>query len=58
MRRQPELLEVVGALGAPGGLARRLHGRQQQGDQYRDDGDDDQQFDEGESSSTRDWNSP
>ena len=29
-----------------GGLARRLNGRQQQGDQHRDDGDDDQQLDQ------------
>jgi hypothetical protein len=42
---QRDLLEVVGALGAAGG---RLHGRQQERDQYGDDGDDDQQLDQGE----------
>ena len=39
---QTQLLEIVGALGAAGGFARTLHGRQQQGDQHRDDRDDDQ----------------
>ena len=29
---QAELLQVVDTLGPPGRLARRLHGRQQQGD--------------------------
>src|SRR5262249_61357237 len=38
VQRQADLLEVVGALGAPGGLARRLGGGQQKGDQDRDDG--------------------
>jgi hypothetical protein len=46
--RQGDLLEVVGALGAAGGLARRLDGRQQEGDQDGDDGDHDQQLDQGE----------
>jgi hypothetical protein len=40
--RQPELLEVVGALGAPGGLAGRLDRGQEQGDQDGDDRDDHQ----------------
>src|ERR1043166_1764342 len=43
-----ELLEIVGALNARGGSAYLLHGRDQQRNQDRDDGDDDQQFDEGE----------
>jgi hypothetical protein len=38
VQRDAELLEVVGALGAAGGLARRLHRGQQQGDQHPDDG--------------------
>jgi len=42
VRRQAELLEVVLALGAVGGLAHLLHGGQQQADQHRDDGDHDQ----------------
>jgi hypothetical protein len=45
---QAELLEVVGALDAGGGLADLLDGGQQQADQDGDDGDDDEQFDEGE----------
>jgi len=48
---QGDLLEVVDALGAPGGLARRLHCRQQQGDQHGDDRDDDQQLDQRETAS-------
>ena len=48
MERQADLLEVVGALDAAGGLAGRLHGRQQQRDQDADDGDDHQELDEGE----------
>ena len=39
---QADLLEIVDALGAACGLAGRLHGGQQQGDQHRDDRDDDQ----------------
>jgi hypothetical protein len=45
---EPVLLEVVDALGTPGGLARRLDGGQQESDQDGDDGDDDEEFDEGE----------
>ena len=43
---QPELLQVVGALHAVGGFANLLHGRQQQSDEDRDDGDDNEQFNE------------
>ncbi len=53
MNGQAELLEVVGALGAAGGLPRRLDGRQQQCDQDGDDGDDDQQFDQREAATSR-----
>ena len=42
------LLEVVDALDPPGGLAGRLHRRQEQRDQHGDDRDDDQELDEGE----------
>ena len=49
---QAELLEVVGALGTPRGLARRLHGREQQGDQHGDDRDHHQKLDQGEASSS------
>ena len=45
---QADLLEIVGALRAAGGLAHVLHGRQEQADQDGDDGDHHQQFDERE----------
>jgi len=45
---QAQLLQVVDALSAACGLARRLHGGQQQADQDGDDGDDDQEVDQGE----------
>ena len=48
--RQGHLLEVVGALGAGGGLAHLLHGGDQQADQDGDDRNHDQQLDQGESS--------
>ena len=44
MHRQAELLEVVGALRPAGRLASRLDRGKQQRDQHRDDGDDDQEF--------------
>ena len=50
VQRQPDLLEVVGALRSPGRLTGRLDGRQEQGDQDRDDGDDHEQLDERERS--------
>jgi hypothetical protein len=43
---QTELFEVIDTLRPAGRLARRLHGRQQQRDQYRNDCDDDQELDE------------
>jgi hypothetical protein len=46
---QPQLLQVVPALCAACCFARLLHGGEQQGNQDRDDRDDDQQFNEGES---------
>ena len=46
---EPDLLQVVDALGTAGRLAGGLDGRQQQGDQDRDDGDHDQQLDQRES---------
>ena len=45
---QAPLLEVVGALAAAGGFAGGLHGRQEQGDQNANNGDDDEQFHESE----------
>jgi hypothetical protein len=39
-----DLLEVAHTLQPPGRLARRLHRREEQGDQDRDDRDHDQQF--------------
>ena len=47
-KRQADLLEVVLALQLSGGLARRLHRRQQQRDQNADDGDHHQEFDQRE----------
>ena len=44
---EADLLEVVGAAGAGGGLAHLLHGRQQEADQDGDDRDDDEQLDQG-----------
>ena len=49
---QADLLEVVDALGAAGGLAGRLHRRQQQADQHGDDRDHHQQLDQGEARTT------
>ncbi len=46
VHRQANLLEVVGALHAPRGFAGRLHSRQQERDEYADDGDHDQKFNE------------
>ena len=42
------LHQVVAALGPPGGLARRLDGRQEQRDQHGDDRDHHQQLDQRE----------
>ena len=46
MRGQGQLLQIIGALGASGGLSGTLHGRQQQGDEHADDRDDHEQFNE------------
>ena len=46
--RQAHLFEIVLALRTPSSLAGGLDGRQQQGDQDADDGDDDQEFDDRE----------
>jgi hypothetical protein len=43
-----QLMQVIPALRAAGRLAGVLHGRQEQSDEDRDDGDHDQQFDERE----------
>ena len=45
---EADLLQVVDALRPAGGLARRLDGGQEQGDQHGDDRDDHQQLDQGE----------
>ena len=52
VERDPDLLQVVDALGAAGGLAGGLHRGQQQGDQDRDDRDHDQQLDQRETATT------
>jgi hypothetical protein len=41
-----ELLELIAALRAAGGLTRRLDGRKQQANKDAYDGDDDQEFDQ------------
>ena len=51
MQAEAKLLQVVGALGPPGGLAGGLHRRQQQRNQNRNDGDDHQQLDQREADS-------
>ncbi len=48
LKGDPELHQIVAALGAPGGLARGLDRRQEQRDQDRDDRDHDQELDQGE----------
>jgi hypothetical protein len=48
MKRQRELFEIVGALGAGRGLANLLHRGNQEADQDGDDGDDDQQLNQRE----------
>jgi len=45
---QADLLQVVDALRPPRGLARRLDGRQEQGDQHGDDRDHHQKLDQRE----------
>jgi hypothetical protein len=50
VNRKTELLQVVRALGSASGLASRLHRGQQERDQDRNDGDDNEQFDKGETS--------
>jgi len=47
---ETQLLEVVDALGAPGGLTRRLDRRQEQGNQHCNYGDHHQQLDQCEGS--------
>ena len=54
VQREPDLLQVVDALRPPGGLAGRLHGGQEQGDQDGDDRDHHQQFDQGETAGALD----
>ena len=48
MHRQTNLFEVIGTLHSPSGFAGCLYGGKQKGDQHSDDGDDDEEFDEGE----------
>src|SRR5262245_61212546 len=49
---ESDLFEIVRALRPVGGFANLLHGRQQQGDQNRDDGNYDEQLDKREGSSS------
>jgi hypothetical protein len=48
MQGQTDLLKVIGAVRPVGRLAGLLHGRHRQADQDADDGNDHQEFDEGE----------
>jgi hypothetical protein len=49
MNGESDLLEMVGACHPPCGFASGLDGGQQQSDEHADNGDDDEEFDEGES---------
>lgn len=49
MEGQPNLLEIVLALGSPARFTGALHGGQQYADQRADDGDNNQKFDQGKS---------
>ena len=53
VQRQPDLLQVVDALGTTGRLAGRLNRRQQQGDEHRNDRDHHEQFDQGKTATTQ-----
>jgi hypothetical protein len=48
---QSELLEIVRTLRSAGSFSRRLHGRQQQGDQNRDNGNNHEKLDQRETAS-------
>jgi hypothetical protein len=48
LQAQAKLLDIVAATHPPGGLAGCLDGRQKEGDQHPDDGDDDEQLHERE----------
>jgi hypothetical protein len=52
VQRQANLLEIVLALGPAGRFASLLNCRQQQGDEYGNDGDDNQQLDERKTATT------
>ena len=55
MQGQADLLEIVGALHAPGRLARGLYRGQQQSDQHRDDRDDDEKLYQSERPGVSAW---
>ena len=57
MNPQSKLLEVVTATHTPSRFPGRLYCRQQETHKHADDGDDDQQFHQGETSSTKPLNS-
>jgi len=48
LQGEPDLFQIVHALQPPRGFAGRLHGRQKQRDQDRDDGDHHQELDQRE----------
>jgi hypothetical protein len=54
MHGQAELVQVIATLGAAGRLTGLLDGRQEQGDQDRNDGDHHEQFNQGETATSHD----
>ena len=52
-RGDTHLFEAVGALDTIGGFADLLDGRQEQADEDANDGDDDEEFDQGEGAADR-----
>jgi len=53
MYGESQLFEIIAALHSSCGFACCLYGRQQKGDEHADDGDDDEEFDEGECAAKR-----
>jgi hypothetical protein len=52
---QSDLLQIVPALSSSGRFASRLNGRQEQGDQNGNDGNNNQQFDQSKSARKTHW---
>jgi hypothetical protein len=54
VERQPDLFQIVDALGAPGGLARGLDRGQEQSNEHSDDRDDNEKLDQSETAASHD----